>query len=141
MTVGNAPFVVDSSAILAVFMNEPEARCFQAVIAKGACFVASPTLVEIWTSLIRKTGDAILAGEFARGIAQGLEVVPFTRDHADVAGEAYGRFGKGRHPAKLNYGDCMAYAAAKIAGLPLLFKGADFGQTDIDVHADSSVFS
>ena len=65
----------------------------------------------------------------------GLEmvVIPFDGQHADVAGDAAIRFGKGRHPARLNYGDCMTYATARIADEPLLFIGNDFAQTDIEV--------
>jgi ribonuclease VapC len=60
-----------------------------------------------------------------------VTVLPFDDEHADVAGEAAVRFGKGRHPAKLNYGDCMTYATAQIAHEPLLYIGNDFAQTDI----------
>jgi ribonuclease VapC len=60
-----------------------------------------------------------------------IEVVPVTLAQAEIAREAYRRFGKGNHPARLNYGDCFAYALAKESGEPLLFKGGDFGQTDI----------
>ena len=60
-----------------------------------------------------------------------LEVVPFSDDHAKLAIEAFRRFGKGRHPAGLNYGDCFSYSLAKATGEPLLFKGDDFSQTDI----------
>lgn len=136
------PFVVDSSAVLAIFMDEPEAQHFQNVIARGGCFAGAPTLVEIWTSLIRKTGNHAIAASFVEGLVEhAIQVIPFTADHMEAAGNAYARFGKGRHPAKLNYGDCMAYAAAKVAELPLLFKGADFGLTDIAVHPNAAVLS
>ena len=62
----------------------------------------------------------------------GIEVVPVDQEQAEVARIAWRRYGKGRHPAGLNYGDCFAYALAKISGAPLLFKGNDFGQTDLD---------
>jgi ribonuclease VapC len=61
----------------------------------------------------------------------GVVVIPFDEQHADAAGDASVRFGKGRHPAKLNYGDCMTYATARLADGPLLFIGNDFAQTDI----------
>jgi ribonuclease VapC len=59
------------------------------------------------------------------------EVVPFNREHLDAATTAFLRFGRGRHPAALNFGDCMAYAIASVAGMPLLFTGDDFSRTDI----------
>jgi len=62
-----------------------------------------------------------------------IEIVPFTESQARLARDAFNRYGKGRHPAKLNFGDCMAYALAKETGEELLFKGADFAQTDIAV--------
>jgi ribonuclease VapC len=62
-----------------------------------------------------------------------MEIVPFTESQARLARDAFKRYGKGRHPAKLNFGDCMAYALAKETGEDLLFKGTDFGQTDIAV--------
>ena len=59
------------------------------------------------------------------------EVVPFNEEHLDAAATAFIRFGRGRHPAALNFGDCMSYAVASVAGMPLLFSGEDFSKTDI----------
>ena len=70
----------------------------------------------------------MLTGALRRVNAQ---VVPFTEEHFDAAVEAFQRFGRGRHPAGLNFGDCMSYAVATVAGLPLLFTGQDFARTDI----------
>ena len=64
-----------------------------------------------------------------------MEIVPFTEPQARLARDAFKRYGKGRHPAQLNFGDCMAYALAKETGEELLFKGTDFSQTDISVAA------
>ncbi|TAJ33989.1 MAG: hypothetical protein EPO59_03255 [Bosea sp. (in: a-proteobacteria)] len=61
-----------------------------------------------------------------------MDIVPFVEAHANLAFEAYARYGKGRHPARLNMGDCAAYALAKAQGWPLLYKGADFSETDIE---------
>ena len=61
----------------------------------------------------------------------GAEILPFTEDHARAAAAAFLRYGKGRHPAGLNFGDCMAYAVAKVEGAPLLFTGGDFARTDV----------
>jgi len=60
-----------------------------------------------------------------------VEVIPFTRDHYDVALDAFARFGRGRHAAGLNFGDCLTYAVARISGMPLLFTGGDFSKTDL----------
>ena len=62
----------------------------------------------------------------------GISVLPFTADHALLARQAFLRYGKGRHKAGLNFGDCIAYAAAKLEGMPLLFKGDDFALTDVE---------
>jgi ribonuclease VapC len=73
-----------------------------------------------------------MAERIDRLLAQArAEVVPFTAEHAALALEGWRRFGKGRHPAGLNLGDCFAYALAKARGEPLLFKGNDFAQTDV----------
>ncbi len=61
-----------------------------------------------------------------------VRITPFTAGHLDVAFEAFERYGKGRHPAKLNFGDCMSYAVARVSGQPLLYKGDDFSKTDIE---------
>jgi ribonuclease VapC len=77
--------------------------------------------------------DARRVGAEAEALlaAAGIEVVPVDLDQARLAREAYARYGKGNHPARLNFGDCFAYALAKASGEPLLFKGADFGRTDV----------
>ena len=60
-----------------------------------------------------------------------VEVIPFTAEHYEVAMDAFERFGKGRHPAALNFGDCLTYAVARLSGLPLLYTGNDFARTDL----------
>ena len=65
-----------------------------------------------------------------------VEIEPVTREQAEVARQAYMDFGKGRHPAKLNFGDCFSYALAKVTSMPLLFKGEDFSQTDVSAVSD-----
>jgi len=70
--------------------------------------------------------------EIARSLRRlQIQVIPFTEEHFDAAAEAFLRYGKGRHPAALNFGDCMSYAVAALSGLPLLYTGNDFAQTDI----------
>ena len=124
--------IVDSSAVVAVLKREPRQE-EMAIKLEEAEIVAigAPTLFE--TGIV--TIGAL--GERGRGlIAQFLEsfeveVLPFGRSHWEVAAEAFLRYGKGRHPAALNFGDCMTYATARLAQKPLLFVGNDFAQTDI----------
>ena len=79
-------------------------------------------------------GDDIASRRFDEAIdaGSGIELMPFTPEHAELAREARRIYGRGRHPAKLNFGDCMVYGVAKAEGEPLLFKGKDFAQTDIE---------
>ncbi len=124
--------VLDSSAIVAVLLLEPNHEELQAKIesAPGVA-IGAPTLVETLMVLSgRVRGKPILAlRELLR--AAEAEVIPFSEDHSRVALEAYLRFGKGRHPAALNFGDCLSYATAFVARQPLLFVGDDFSRTDI----------
>jgi ribonuclease VapC len=126
--------ILDSSAVVAVLVEEPgheelDLKMRQAeVLAIGA-----PTLVETNVVMARRTRSE--AGKVAVSrFREDLEVVviPFAEMHCEAAAEAFIQFGKGRHPAALNYGDCMTYATARIADRPLLFVGDDFTQTDIE---------
>ncbi len=125
--------ILDSSAVIAILQSEAERQAFlQAIIRDERRIMAAPTLLE--TSMVlasRILGDAL------PGLDEFLErtkiaVIPFTAAHAAVARDAFLRYGKGRHPAGLNFGDCIAYATAKIEREPLLFKGNDFRLTDVD---------
>jgi|SRR6195952_2842774 ribonuclease VapC len=125
--------IIDSSALLALVLNEPDGKLFARAIASAE----RPRLSAVnWfeaTLLIDRKGDAVAASRFGDFITEfGIEVIQFTPEHARRARQARGIYGKGQHPAKLNFGDCMAYATAKIEGAPLLFKGNDFAQTDIE---------
>jgi ribonuclease VapC len=128
--------IVDSSALVAILQNEPEALRLTTAIAEGAiCRLPASCLLETSMLLLgRRSEDAVrdLDLYVAR---RGMEIAPFTESQAGLAREAFRRFGKGRHPARLNFGDCMAYALAKETGEELLFKGTDFAQTDIAVAA------
>jgi ribonuclease VapC len=124
--------VLDSSAIVAIHLKEPEyERLIEAIDHAQVIVVGVPTLLETAMLLTARLGqDArphILA--FLRRLD--VQVVPFNEEHLDAATTAFLRFGRGRHPAALNFGDCMAYAVASIANLPLLFTGGDFARTDI----------
>jgi ribonuclease VapC len=126
--------ILDSSAIVAIVLREPG---FEAIVRKlaaaSAVAVGAPTLAEAGIVL-----SARLRSD-ARGLLQGLlleweaETVAFGDEHWREAVSAYARFGKGRHKAQLNFGDCMAYAVAKLAGESLLCTGYDFSRTDIAI--------
>jgi ribonuclease VapC len=125
--------VLDTSCIVALLQNEPVAdQLFAAIEAHPVRRVSAATLVEAAIVLQMRFGDA---GERELDVLlQRLraEVIPVTEMHADLARSAYRRFGKGRHPARLNYGDCFSYALAASLGEPLLFVGDDFSLTDIE---------
>lgn len=124
--------VVDSSALVAILRGEPEEPAFRnAIRTAPSRLLGAPTRVEVSMVALGRRGDPGLEQMQALIERLELEVVPFSDDHAKLAIEAFRRFGKGRHPAALNYGDCFSYALAKATGEPLLFKGDDFSQTDI----------
>lgn len=124
--------VLDSSAILAVILHEPGWEFIERRITETPLVAAgAPTLVETGIVLCARVGRGgrSLLDEFLRH-AQ-VEVIPFTMEHYGVAVDAFERYGKGRHPAGLNFGDCLTYSVARLAGLPLLFAGKDFVKTDV----------
>jgi ribonuclease VapC len=125
--------VIDTSAIIAVLLNEANAVSIAQAIEAGslrllsaANFLEASIVIE---SRKGETGGRELDLLLYRAA---IEVVAVDQDQAEVARLAWRRFGKGRHPAGLNYGDCFAYALAKTRRLPLLFDGDDFSQTDIE---------
>ena len=125
--------VLDSSAIVALLRDEPEAdRLRDSISMAPTLMVGAPTLLETAMVLSRYLGAGTQTALLDVLTAIDAEVVPFTQEHAEAAQEAFARFGKGRHPAALNFGDCMAYAIAKVAGHPLLYVGSDFSQTDVE---------
>jgi ribonuclease VapC len=124
--------VVDSSAIIAIFLNEPDSDIFIAAIEKNDCVIAVPTVLETIMVLSRTVGHNADERIYQFIDSTRFTLKAFDERHLRVAAHAFLRFGKGRHPAKLNYGDCMAYALAKSLGAPLLFKGNDFALTDIE---------
>ncbi len=93
--------------------------------------VGVPTIFESAMVLTSRQGSDARPSIFAFLRRQGVEKVAFNEQHLDVAVNAFIRFGRGRHPASLNFGDCMSYSIASVAGMPLLFTGDDFGKTDI----------
>lgn len=130
---------VDTFAILAIALDEPEAETFKAALRRDGVLIGWPTLFEIRIVLAVK-GFANAAEIVARlAAAPNVTTVPFEAKHYAAAETAYERFGKGRYPAALNMGDCFAYAVAAVAGVPLLFKGADSPETDVLRHPDATV--
>lgn len=125
--------IVDASVIVAIALREPG---FEKLVAKliraEATAISTPTLVEAGIVLRAKLGTKA-DGLLERMLDEfGMQEISFGEIHWREALEGFRRFGKGRHKAGLNFGDCMSYAAAKLAGSPLLFVGSDFSLTDIE---------
>lgn len=124
--------ILDSSAIVAIFFQEPQYEILlQKLAAAQVVGIGAPTLVECGIVLsARMNTDA--RGLLSRFLSEmNATVIPFSESHFGVAMGAWLIYGKGRHSAGLNFGDCLAYAVAKIADLPLLCVGDDFSETDI----------
>jgi ribonuclease VapC len=124
--------ILDTSALIAILFREPEAAAFAAAVTDAPqVAIAAPTLLEA-----ASVSEGRLGAEMGVKLDQLLaqidpEIVPFTAAHVQLAREGWRRFGKGRHPAGLNFGDCFAYALARARNQPLLFKGDDFARTDV----------
>jgi ribonuclease VapC len=124
--------IVDSSAIIAILFREPGyERLVEALEKEAVPGIGTPTLAEtgiVLGSLLQRSAT----GKLSRFIQEfGLVEVPFGEAHWRAAADAYLRFGKGRHTAALNFGDCLTYAVAHLANEPLLFVGTDFTHTDL----------
>ncbi len=126
--------ILDSSVLVAIALDEPERHAFIAKIEEAdGVGVGAPTLVEAGIVLAARTGaeaDELLAELVSAG---DVVVIEFGDAHWQEALSAWWRFGKSRHPANLNFGDCLAYATARLAGKPLLCKGDDFAKTDLSL--------
>lgn len=127
---------IDASALTAILTDEQDARELLARIQNHATRITSP--LAVWETAIAvarilhiEVMDATAAVEDFLALAS-VTVHPVLADTHRIALDAFARFGKGRHPAALNFGDCFAYACARSAGLPLLYKGDDFPRTDIE---------
>jgi ribonuclease VapC len=127
--------IIDTSALAAIFFAEPERRLFlTAITAAETRLLSAASVVETGIVLEGRQGEA--AGrEFDLFVVRAnLQIVPVDAEQAELARSAWRKFGKGRHPAALNYGDCFSYALAKSTGDPLLAKGTDFALTDIAIY-------
>lgn len=122
--------IVDSSALISLLLRERGwERIADALAGHSHAAIGAPTLAETAIVLHAKGAPASLLPALLQ--RTGIEVVPFTQHHALLAADAYATYGRGRHVASLNYGDCMTYAVARLAQAPLLFVGNDFAQTDL----------
>jgi ribonuclease VapC len=124
--------IVDTSALIAILRGEDDAETYiQALAAAADLRMSAATWVET-AVVVDSNRDPVLSGRFDDLITEaGVIVEPVTADHARLARQAYRDFGKGNHPAGLNFGDCFSYALARATGQPLLFKGGDFVLTDV----------
>ncbi len=124
--------IIDTSAIIAILRDEPERASFNDVISQaGSRHMSAATFVEASMVMASMQGYDGLRDLDLLIATAGIEIVTVDVDQAHIAREAFQRYGKGRSPVGLNYGDCFSYALAKATGLPLLFKGTDFSGTDI----------
>ena len=125
--------IIDSSAICAILFGETDTKRYEDAIAQAEVRrISAGNLLEAAIVIESRTGP--LGGDQLDALIEraGIEVVPISAEQATIARRAWRRFGKGRHAAGLNLGDCLAYALAESTGEPLLFKGDDFARTDIE---------
>jgi ribonuclease VapC len=124
--------VVDSSALVAILRREPEAARFtRAILHDSVRLMSAANLLEAGIVIDHQAGPS--AGRRVDAFVEraGIGIEPVTEAQVRIARQAYLEFGRGNHPAGLNFGDCIAYALAKTTGEPLLFKGDDFARTDV----------
>lgn len=125
--------VIDTSAVVAIALNEPEAESYeQKVVDAPRRFMSAATVLEIAIVIEARLGEAGAAELDLWLHKAGVEIIAVDADQIAAARRAWRSYGKGRHPAGLNYGDCFSYALAKTRNEPLLFKGDDFSRTDIE---------
>jgi ribonuclease VapC len=124
--------ILDSSALVAIALDEPERKTFvDKINVAEPVAVAAPTLVEAGIVLSARIGQDATELLTELIVVSDAVVIEFGPGHWREAVLAWRRFGKSRHPASLNFGDCLAYATARVAGEPLLAKGNDFPKTDV----------
>ena len=124
--------VLDTSALLAILLSEPESPAFRTAIeAEPVRLVSAATFLEAAIVVETRFGEAGGRELDLLLHTAGCEVVPVDAAQAGIARAAFRRYGKGRHPAGLNFGDCFSYALSMASGEPLLYKGDDFGRTDL----------
>lgn len=131
--------IVDTSAIVAILRNEPDGGRYGAALAQAVKPLMSAGTYLETAIVVDANRDPVLSGRLEDLLTvTRVKVEPVTKQHADIARQAYRNFGKGSgHPAGLNFGDCFAYALARATGQALLYKGNDFTHTDIEAAAGS----
>jgi ribonuclease VapC len=126
--------ILDTSALASVFLEEPDKDRLLGLMEEAEiCRIGAPTLLETTMVLTGRMGDygrSLLSAYLKRS---NVDILSFSEAHWHVAQSAFVRYGKGRHPAALNLGDCLTYAVAYVAGEPLLCTGNDFRQTDLEL--------
>ena len=124
--------IIDTSAVLAILFQESDRAEFALKIKHGnPRLMSAATLLEA-AMVVEGRGGAAAGADLESFLRSAeIELVPVTLEQTETARVAWRRFGKGNHPARLNFGDCFSYALSKTTGEPLLFKGDDFAQTDI----------
>ena len=128
--------VLDTSAIIAILSGEPERARYIALLASATDpLISAATLVESSIVMLARSGPSGVKDLDELLAAAGVRCVAVDSSQAGLARDAFVRFGKGRSPAALNFGDCFSYALARATGQPLLFKGEDFSKTDIQAGA------
>jgi ribonuclease VapC len=124
--------IIDTSAMVAILYREPEATAFTRLIHYAEiCRISVASYIELSMVIERQLGAEGMRQADAFVRRAGIVIEPVAVDHGDLARQAFLDFGKGRHKAELNFGDCFSYALAKAKDEPLLFKGNDFSLTDI----------
>jgi len=126
--------VIDSSALIAILFDESDLlRIEQAIEADEVRLVSAMTKLETSIVLLGRRGEPLVSRLDRLLHRISATIMPFDDHQADIARDAFAHYGKGRHPAGLNFGDCAAYALSVAEAEPLLFKGTDFGATDVEV--------
>lgn len=124
--------ILDTSTLVAILANEPDSEPYiQAISRAPHCRISAGNFIEFSIVIQSQFGAEVLQQCDALFRRIGIVIEPVTVDQAHLARQAFQDFGKGRHAAGLNFGDCFAYALAKVTGEPLLFKGQDFSKTDV----------
>jgi ribonuclease VapC len=124
--------ILDTSALIAILTSEPDSDIYIDAISRAPrCLISAGNFLELSIVIEGQFGADVLRQSDAFFRRAGILIEPVTVEQAHIARQAFHDFGKWRHPAGLNFGDCFSYALAKSTGEPLLFKGGDFGKTDV----------
>jgi ribonuclease VapC len=130
--------VIDTSALVAIFFHEPEREAFlDAIVTAENRLLSAASVVETGIVIEGRQGDAAGREFDLFAIRARLQIIAVDEEQAEIARSAWRRYGKGRHPASLNYGDCFSYALAKASGESILAKGREFSLTDVPLVAIS----